>query len=237
MARLGRYFLPDQPLHVIQRGNNRQPIFFRRDDYRRLHAWLAEAAAVHDCAVHAYVLMTNHLHLLVTPGSRQSLPRTMQALGRRYVRHVNAASRRTGTLWEGRYRAAPIDSEAYFLACCRYIELNPVRAGIVAHPDDYRWSSYRAHARGAADALVRDHALYRGLGRSAADRRGAYRALFGPPLDPAFLDALRAATNGGWALGDQRFKRHLAAAVGRRAAPLPRGRRGKPADEVGPNLL
>ena len=237
MARLGRYFLPDQPLHVIQRGNNRQPIFFRRDDYRRLHAWLAEAAAVHDCAVHAYVLMTNHLHLLVTPGSRQSLPRTMQALGRRYVRHVNAASRRTGTLWEGRYRAAPIDSEAYFLACCRYIELNPARAGIVAHPDDYRWSSYRAHARGAADTLVRDHALYRGLGRSAADRRGVYRALFGPTLDPAFLDELRAATNGGWALGDQRFKRHLAAAVGRRAAPLPRGRRGKPADEVGPNLL
>ena len=237
MARLGRYFLPDQPLHVIQRGNNRQPIFFRRDDYRRLHAWLAEAAAVHDCAVHAYVLMTNHLHLLVTPGSRQSLPRTMQALGRRYVRHVNAASRRTGTLWEGRYRAAPIDSEAYFLACCRYIELNPVRAGIVAHPDDYRWSSYRAHARGAADALVRDHALYRGLGRSAADRRGVFRALFGPTLDPAFLDELRAATNGGWALGDQRYTRHLAAAVGRRAAPLPRGRRGKPADEVGPNLL
>ena len=237
MARLGRYFLPDQPLHVIQRGNNRQPIFFRRDDYRRLHAWLAEAAAVHDCAVHAYVLMTNHLHLLVTPGSRQSLPRTMQALGRRYVRHVNAASRRTGTLWEGRYRAAPIDSEAYFLACCRYIELNPARAGIVAHPDDYRWSSYRAHALGTADYLVRDHALYRGLGRSAADRRGAYRALFGPPLDPAFLDELRAATNGGWALGDQRFKRHLAAAVGRRAVPLPRGRRGKPADEVGPNLL
>ena len=125
MARLGRYFLPHQPLHVIQRGNNRQPIFFCRDDYRRLHAWLAEAAAAHDCAVHAYVLMTNHFHLLVTPGSGQSLPRTMQALGRRYVRHVNSANRRSGTLWEGRYRAAPIDSEAYFLACCRYIELKP----------------------------------------------------------------------------------------------------------------
>jgi len=237
VARLGRYFLPDQPLHVIQRGNNRQPIFFCQDDFRRLHAWLAEAATAHDCAVHAYVLMTNHLHLLVTPGSQQSLPRTMQALRRRYVRYVNTAKGRTGTLWEGRYRAAPIDSETYFLACSRYIELNPVRAGIVVHPHDYGWSSYRAHALGAADALVRDHSIYRRLGRSPAECRGAYRALFGPPLDPAFLDQLRAATNGGWALGDQRFKRHLAAAVGRRAAPLPRGRRHKPADDPGPNLL
>lgn len=237
MARLGRYFLPDQPLHVIQRGNNRQPIFFCAEDYRRLHAWLAEAAAAHDCAVHAYVLMTNHLHLLVTPGNRQSLPRTMQALGRRYVRHINATSRRTGTLWEGRYRAAPIDSEAYFLACCRYIELNPVRAGMVAHPGDYLWSSFRAHAFGAADALVGDHALYRGLGRSPGERRETYRALFEAHLDPAFLDCLRAATNGGWALGDERFKRNLATALGRRAAPLPRGRRRKPAGDPGPNLL
>ena len=178
--------------------------------------------------------MTNHLHLLVTPGNQKSLPRTMQALGRRYVRHVNAASRRIGTLWEGRYRAAPIDSEAYFLACCRYIELNPVRAGMVVHPGDYVWSSYRAHALGTADALLRDHRLYRGLGRSPAERRGAYRALFGPPVDPAFLDELRAATNGGWALGDERFKRNLATALGRRAAPLPRERRPKPAGDPEP---
>ena len=237
MPRLGRYFLPDQPLHVIQRGNNRQAIFFCQDNYGRLHAWLAEAAAAHDCAVHAYVLMTNHLHLLLTPGNETSLPGTMQSLGRRYVRHINTARRRTGTLWEGRYRAAPIDSEAYFLACCGYIELNPVRAGMVVHPGDYVWSSFRAHAFGAADALVRDHALYRGLGRSAAERRGAYRALFEPPVDAAFLDRLRAATNGGWALGDERFKRNLATALGRRAAPLPRGRRRKPAGDPGTNLL
>lgn len=237
MARLGRYFLPDQPLHVIQRGNNRQQIFFRAEDYGRLHAWLAEAAAAHDCAVHAYVFMTNHLHLLVTPGHQQSLPRTMQALGRRYVRHVNTASQRTGTLWEGRYRAAPIDSEAYFLACCRYIELNPVRAGMVMHPGDYVWSSYRAHALGVGDALIRDHALFRTLGRSPGERREAYRALFAARIDPAFVDGLRAATNGGWALGDQRFKQNLTTALGRRAAPLPRGRRRKPAEDPGPNLL
>jgi putative transposase len=233
MARLGRYFLPDQPLHVIQRGNNRQAIFFCADDYRRFHSWLAEAALAHDCMVHAYVLMTNHTHLLVTPGNRESLPRTMQALGRRYVRHVNITAGRTGTLWEGRYRAAPIDSEAYFLACCRYIELNPVRAGMVTRPQDYRWSSYRAHALGATDALVRDHAVYRALGHSPGERRAAYRALFGAPLDAVLLDALRAATNGGWALGDERFRQGLAKAAGRRAAPLPRGRRARTAGDPG----
>ena len=156
---------------------------------------------------------------------------------RRYVRHVNTANRRSGTLWEGRYRAAPIDSEAYFLACCRYIELNSVRAGMVAHPGDYGWSSYHAHAFGVADPLVCDHALYRGLGGSPCERRAAYRALFEPPADPAFLDGLRAATNGGWALGDERFKRNLAAAIGRRAAPLPRGRHRKPGDEPRAILL
>jgi putative transposase len=125
MARLGRYFLPDQPLHVIQRGNNREAVFFCEEDYERYRAWLGGAGACHGCAIHAYVLMTNHVHLLATPQARSSLPRLMQALGRRYVRYVNDAYRRTGTLWEGRYRAAPIDSDAYFLACCRYIELNP----------------------------------------------------------------------------------------------------------------
>src|SRR5258707_14582744 len=151
MPRLGRYFLPDQPLHVIQRGNNRGAIFFDDEDYRLYAGWLAEAAVQYGCAVHAYVLMTNHVHLLVTPARETSLPRTMQSLGRRYVRHINAIRRRTGTLWEGRYRAAPIDSEAYFLACSRYVELNPVRASMVGHPRQYRWSSYRSHALGADD--------------------------------------------------------------------------------------
>jgi putative transposase len=138
--------------------------------------------------------MTNHVHLLVTPERAESLPRAMQSLGRRYVRAITAARRRSGTLWEGRYRAAPIDSEAYFLACCRYIELNPVRARMVAHPADYRWSSYRAHAHGAADALVSDHPLYHALGRGAAERQTAYQGLFQTALEPGFVDALRAAT-------------------------------------------
>src|SRR6185369_13083140 len=160
--------------------------------------------------------MINHIHLLVTPRDEDSLPRTLQSLGRRYVRHVNAVHRRSGTLWEGRYRAAPIDSEAYFLACCRYIELNPVRAGMVRRARDYPWSSYRAHALGGADALVADHPLYRALGRTAAERQAEYRALFRGGLDEAFVAALRHATNGGWALGGERFKREIAAALGRR---------------------
>ena len=238
MARLGRYFLPDQPLHVIQRGNNRQAVFFSDEDYVHYRNWLAAAAARYGCAVHAYVLMTNHVHLLVTPRAADSLPRAMQALGRRYVRHVNTVYRRSGTLWEGRYRAAPIDSETYFLACCRYIELNPVRAGMVRGPRDYRWSSYRAHAQGASDPLVADHEIYRRIAKTTADRQTGYRALFRTALDDAFVEELRAATHGGWALGDARFKRQIAEALGRRVTPLPRGRPPRDKAEQGQlNLL
>lgn len=232
MARLGRYFLPDQPLHMIQRGNDRNPIFFHDEDYETYRTWLAEAAGEYGLAVHAYVLMTNHVHLLVTPSTAKSLPRTMQSLGRRYVRHVNALYRRTGTLWEGRYRAAPIDSDEYFLACCRYIELNPVRARMVRHPRHHRWSSYRAHAEGKDDALAGFHPVFRRLGRSAADRQAGYRALFKEDLDPGFADAVRAATNGGWALGSARFKAMIAEALERRVEPLPRGRRPKATDDA-----
>jgi putative transposase len=231
MARLGRYFLPDQPLHVIQRGNNREPIFYCEDDYVRYCDWLVAASAANGCSIHAYVLMTNHVHLLVTPKRADGLPRMMQSLGRRYVRHVNATYRRTGTLWEGRYRAAPIDSDAYFLACCRYIELNPVRAGMVGHPREYSWSSYRAHAHGAVDALVRVHPLYLALATAAGERQRAYRALFRSSLEASFVDALRAATNGGWALGNARFKQRIARALERRVAPLPRGRPRKAAND------
>ena len=224
VARLGRYFLPDQPLHVIQRGNNRQAIFFAAQDYGRYRGWLIEAARDYGCAIHAYVLMTNHVHLLATPASAETLPRLMQSLGRRYVRHVNWTYKRTGTLWEGRYRAAPIEGDAHFLSCCRYIELNPVRARLAAHPRDYPWSSYRAHADGEKDELVSDHALYRELGRTAAAREAEYRALFRAKLADGFVEALRQATNGGWALGGERFKRQIAKAVGRRVEPAPKGR-------------
>jgi putative transposase len=224
MPRRERYFLPGQPLHIIQRGNNRQPIFFHDDDYRLYLDWLKDAADANACAVHAYVLMTNHVHLLVTPDSEESVPRTMQSLGRRYVRHVNAAHGRTGTLWEGRYRAAPIDTDDHFFSACVYIELNPVRARMVKHPRQYPWSSYRAHAEGRADPLLVEHDIFARLGRSREARRENYRALFKRPLERDFVEDLRAATNGGWAIGTDAFKRRIAKALKRRVSPLPRGR-------------
>jgi putative transposase len=223
MARLGRYFVPGQVLHVIQRGNDRKPVFFAYADYAQYRDWLIAAAKANDLKVHAWVLMTNHVHLLVAPQNEESLPRTMQTLGRRYVRFVNAREGRTGTLWEGRYRACPIDSEEYFIDCCRYIEMNPVRARQVAHQRSYRWSSYRAHAEGKEDTLAQFHDAFRRLGRTVEERRIAYRELCTQKLDPAFVEALRAATNGGWALGGERFRKAIAKAAGRRAAPLPRG--------------
>lgn len=237
MPRLGRYFLPDQPLHVIQRGSpresgDRQAIFFAADDYARYRDWLQEAACRHFCAVHAYVLMTNHVHLLVTPAAADSVPRLMQSVGRRYVRHVNDSHGRTGTLWEGRYRASPVDSDGYLLACQRYIELNPVRARMVAAPRDYPWSSHAANAAGAADPLVRPHPLYLALGQSPEARQQAYRQLFEQALDEDLVAEVRAATQGGWAIGGERFKEEIAARLRRRVTPLPPGRPANRAAKV-----
>jgi putative transposase len=171
--------------------------------------------------------MPNHVHLLATPDDADSLPRTMQSLGRRYVRHINASRRRSGTLWEGRYRSAPVDPDEYFFACCRYIELNPVRARLADHPRRYAWSSYRAHAEGRDDPLVSFHPLFRRLGRTRAEQQAGYRALFRDPLDKTFVEELRAATNGGWAFGPERFRKQIARALKTRVAPLPRGPKPK----------
>ncbi len=222
--RMGRYFLPGQPLHVIQRGNNRQPIFFTHQDAVNFLTWLNEAAARHRVAIHAYVLMPNHIHLLASPETATSLPRAMQSLGRRYVRHINGRLQRTGTLWDGRYRATVVDTDKYFFQCSRYIELNPVRANLAADPGAYRWSSYHANALGKADALVTPHALFASLGVDDRRRSAAYREMFSDPVPPATIDAIRAATNGGWALGDNGFRARVAGASGRRVQPLQRGR-------------
>ena len=224
MARPARHFVAGQPLHVLQRGNNRQPIFFAEADYALFLHFLAEAARAYGCAVHAYVLMTNHVHLLVTPDRPSSLPGTMQSVGRRYVRHVNATQGRTGTLWEGRYKASVIDGEAYLLHCHRYIEMNPVRAGMVAAPADYPWSSHGANGHGESDPVVTAHALYRDLGSTPEKRRAAYRALFDDAEDTAAVEAIRWCTQRGWALGSKRFQDEVEDATGRPAAPRPRGR-------------
>jgi putative transposase len=224
MARLPRYFVPGQPQHVLQRGNNRTPIFVIEEDYACFLDCLADAILQHGAAVHAYVLMTNHVHLLMTPQDAESLPKILQSVGRRYVQYFNYIYQRTGTLWEGRYKATLIDSDQYFLRCYRYIELNPVRAHMVTMPGEYRWSSYRHHAHGSADTIITDHALYRALGTTDQARQGAYRALFSTDLDDSHLDEIREATNKAWVLGSDRFKEEVTALAQRRARPLPKGR-------------
>ena len=220
-----RYALPDVPQHIIQRGNNRQPVFFHADDYRFYLACLTEAAATYGSAVHAYVLMTNHVHVLLTPRQPTSIAKVMQALGRRYVQYINTTYQRTGTLWEGRYRASLIETEPYLLACYRYIELNPVRAGMVHRPEDYPRSSYRWHALGQDDPVVEEHALYRALGRTPHKRRLAYRDLCQQHLDTHVLQEIRTTVHQSRVLGTERFKDAIEAALVRRVRP---GKAGRP---------
>jgi putative transposase len=171
--------------------------------------------------------MTNHLHALVTPSAADSLPGMMQSLGRVYVQYFNDKYRRTGTLWEGRYKATVVQDEAYLLTCMRYIELNPVRAGMADAPARYEWSSHRANALGEVDQLTSPHPIFRGLGATSSERHAAYRELFGQPLREAELRLIREATQKCWALGDDAFRQRVSAS-GRRAAPVAVGRPRKP---------
>jgi REP-associated tyrosine transposase len=223
MPRLPRYVLPGHPHHIIQRGNNRCPIFVSDEDYGCFKHSLSEACERHDCQIHAYVLMTNHVHLLMTPQKENSLAKVLQSVGRRYVQYFNIVYQRTGTLWEGRYKATVIDTERYLLTCYRYIELNPVRANMVAHPGEYRWSSYAANALGKSDPLVTPHVLYQALGARTHQRQAAYRNLFQAHIDRKTLEAIRQATQKGWALGNDRFKDEIEQFLNRRTRPLPRG--------------
>ena len=230
MPRRPRLSLPNTPLHLIQRGNNRQACFIADEDYRFYLEWLAEYAGKAGCRIHAYVLMTNHVHLLVSSARGAASGEMMKGLGQRYVQYVNRTYRRSGTLWEGRYRSCPTQAEDYLLACQRYIELNPVRAGMVEHPAEYRWSSYRANAQGENDALIQTHAVYDALGLDATGRQAAYRELFRYELEPGLVDKIRQATNGNYALGSDLFTEQIAAALGRRVTPGRSGRPSKVAD-------
>jgi putative transposase len=223
MARLPRIVIPGQPLHIIQRGNNRAPCFFADEDYRFYLNSLKDASTRYDCRIHAYVLMTNHVHLLLTPASAESPSAVLQSVGRRYVRYINDVYRRSGTLWEGRFKSSLIDSERYLLICSRYIELNPVRARMVEQPGDYRWSSYQHNALGRTDALLTSHYLYDNLATDATRRCAAYRALFNAQTDPAELQAIRSATETGTVLGSDRFKENIEMTLKRKIEPLPHG--------------
>ena len=227
MARLPRYVIPGQPQHIIQRGNNRQAIFAAEADYAFFRDALVEAANKHGLAIHAYVWMTNHVHLLATPAFDDSISKTFQSVGRRYVQYFNYSYKRSGTLWEGRYRATVVDSERYLLTLMRYIELNPVRAGMVAVPQDYPWSSYRRNALGEsgpnADWLS-SHEEYMRLGLADVDRQKAYQALFAAAIDQGDLAEIRDCTHKGWALGGARFRAEIETLGQRQAASRGVGR-------------
>lgn len=210
MPRLPRFVIPGQPQHVIQRGNNRQDIFRAEADYQFYLEKLADAANKHECEIHAYVLMTNHVHLLVTPRQANGIAKMMQGLGRYYVQYFNHCYQRTGTLWEGRYKATLIDTEQYLFTCMRYIELNPVRAiKMVERPSEYPWSSYGYNAMGKSNKLVTPHLEYRRLGAKAIERQAAYHHLFQEHISETTLDQIREATNKAWVLGSDRFKQRV----------------------------
>ncbi len=224
MPRKPRFYLPDIPCHVIQRGNNRDPIFFQESDYRAYLTWLKEGLEKFGCVLHAYVLMTNHVHLLMTPEWNNSISLVMQHVGRHYVPYINNQYGRSGTLWEGRYKASIVDSEAYLLTCMRYIELNPVRAQMVDAPGGYRWSSYHTNAYLKRNALLTHHREYLALGASDAERAKVYRELFRSYIDEDDLHCIRTCCQTGTPLGNDQFREKIEKMLGARIGHATRGR-------------
>ncbi|WP_136799357.1 transposase [Desulfosediminicola ganghwensis] len=229
MPRRPRIILPGTPLHIIQRGNNRQACFFADEDYVIYLDWLYEYARQSGCAIHAYVLMSNHVHLLLTLKRKESAGNLMKLLGQRYVQYINRTYKRSGTLWEGRFRSSVIQQNNYFLVCQRYIEMNPVRAGMVKNPVEYRWSSYGVNGQGDSSKLIKQHQIYKELGQDAQERQLAYRELFRHELEPGDIDKIRKATNGNFVLGSSCFQEEIETMLGRRVTP---GRPGRPRKRI-----
>ena len=213
----------------MQCGHNREPCFFGEEDYQAYLHWLGEALVKEQCALHAYALMTNHVHLLITPKRSDAVPRVIIALGRHYVQYI--ITRRTGTLWGSRYKFSLIQAETYLLACQRYIELNPVRAAMVDDPAHYRWTSYRHNALGQASPYLTPHPLYLAIGRGDTERQAAYRDLFRAQLDNKAIDDIRLALNQNQPLGSSRFYARIEAMTGQRREAKPRGRPSLQRDE------
>lgn len=215
MPRQPRYFIPNMPQHVVQRGVDRGAVFFKPRDYQLYRQCLRDAASQFECQIHAYVLMTNHTHLLITPLTRQSIPLLMQAMGRTYVQSLNRLYERSGTLWEGRYKASLIQDDRYLLSCHKYVELNPVRAGLVQRPAQYPYSSYARNAAGKTDDLITEHPIYQSLGKTQTLRLAAYRRLFADTIAPELLTLIRDTSNASQLLGDDRFKDQIERMLGR----------------------
>ena len=230
MPRRSRHYISGRPYHLVQRGNNREACFIELEDYRFYLALWREVSRRYDTAVNAYCPMTNHIHFLATPGQPDSLSNTMRVVGSRYAQHINRKYRRTGTLWEGRHKASLVKSERYLLNCYRYIELNPVRAGMVNGPEEYSWSSYRANA-GNEPAWLVPHDEYLRLGSDRTERSAAYRALFRYGIDEDDLHAIRKASHYNQPLGDRRFRQQLERNYGVRVGRMSRGRPRKRRNE------
>lgn len=225
MPRPARLNIPGIPQHVTQRGNNRQACFYADEDYRLYLELLNDACRLHACHLHAYALMTNHVHLLITPSTPDGVSRVMCDLGRDFVRTFNRNHQRTGTLWEGRFKSSLVDTNRYCLTCYRYIDLNPVRAGMVRHPADYHWSSYHCNGLGKPDTLISPHDCWLLLGEDDQDRTATYRALIKDALEPADIEHIRHCMNTGLPTGNDRFRRDIEKTLSIR---LGQGKRGRP---------
>lgn len=224
MARLPRLTLPGLAHHLIQRGNNRDLIFRSPADHETMKSLLAENSNNYGVAIHAYVLMANHFHLLATPRDDKALPQMMQAVGRSYVRYFNNLHGRTGTLWEGRYRSTVIEAEKYLLMCMAYMDLNPVRQGLADEPADYEWSSYRHYAGVKADRIITPHALFWDLANTPFGRESAYVETVRAGVSGAHTAALTRSAMSGWALGDEAFIAQLQQKTQRRVHMVKAGR-------------
>ncbi len=224
MPRRPRMYLPGLPYHIVQRGNNREACFYAVEDYECYLNYLVDSLSRYEVALHAYVLMTNHIHLLMSPKDKEGISNVMKVTGSRFAHYMNKRYRRTGTLWEGRHKPSVVDSESYLLTCYRYIELNPVAAGMVVKPEEYRWSSYGVNAWGDKVSWITPHEEYVKLGVESTERCKIYRELFEEKLSDEDLHSIRKATHYCQPLGDEFFRCQIEEKLGRSVGQPCRGR-------------
>ncbi len=229
MPRKPRFYLPGVPAHVMQRGHNRNNIFFENKDYREYLKILKKVSDLYKCQIHAYVLMSNHVHLLVTPEQKNSISLMFQSIGRLYVNYINKTYHRSGTLWEGRHKGSIIDTENYFMTCMKYIELNPVRAEIVSDPIDYPWSSYTANGYNKPNAIITKHQLYLSIASSEVNRVEIYRNLFKRTIEKDTLKDIRCSIQSGTPLGNEKFLKKIESTLN---FPIGYKERGRPRVET-----
>ena len=227
MPRKPRFFLAGVPAHIVQRGHSRNPVFLEISDYQTYLALLFDASRRYECEIHAYVLMTNHVHLLVTPGGKDGISRLMQAVNRQYVPYINFTYGTSGSIWEGRFKASLINDQEYLLTCMRYIELNPVRANMVQVPEEYRWSSYGCNANGDINGLITPHNIYKRLASCEKERLAVYKSLFTSHIDKNVITDIRKSCQTGTPLGNDRFRKKIEQQLNCKVGHARRGRPSK----------